>query len=225
MAKVSGILDASATWFRTARPELGDRTGRWDPLLHHPDVNAPNRNHDPKAWLCALYDLVVIADGKALVDLLDADIDDPRLGRVLAGFGLPEDVAGLAQLIEQVQDPADESGEGGGVATVRAPACSARLTFFRGADPPWYLAEVVFGAPQADRPACTDLPLGLRFGDSRASTNSWFGEPTIRAVFGADRWERPDLIVSVDYDSADSVRRMHFALSVQALNRRVAAAG
>jgi len=162
----------------------------------------------------------VTVEGQTLVGLLGTGVDDEQLLQALALLGLPRDAAGLTAMIEQAQDAADESGEGGGVAAVPVPTRSIRLTFFHGVNAPWYLAEVSFGSPQPGRPAGTDLPLDLSLGQSRTSVHGRLGEPTLRALFGSDRWERPDLICCVDYDSADRVKRVHCALGPQALDRR-----
>jgi hypothetical protein len=73
-----------------------------------------------------------VAD-ESLAELIGMDAADPRLTRALVGLGFPGD---LVPVIEREQDPPDRSGEGGGSATLDAPARAVRVTFFQAEDVP-----------------------------------------------------------------------------------------
>jgi hypothetical protein len=162
-----------------------------------------------------------VAD-ESLTELIGMDAADPRLTRALVGLGFPGD---LVPVIEREQDPPDRSGEGGGSATLDAPARAVRVTFFQAEDGSWYVYQIRFGTGQPQRPAHPVLPLGLAFGQPRAEVLARLGEPTLRAVLGSHRWERDDLTLVLDYDKDGGVRRVHCAMSTAALRERVRGQG
>jgi hypothetical protein len=159
---------------------------------------------------------------ESLADLVGADADDPRLTRALAALGLPHD---LVPVIEREQDAPDDAGEGGGCSTLDAPARAVRLTFLQADDGSWYLNEITYGKGGPDRPAHPELPLGLAFGQPASDVIARLGEPTLRAVLGAHRWERDDLTLVLSYDKDDGVKRVRCAMSNQALRERVRGQG
>jgi len=128
-------------------------------------------------------------------------------------------------VIEREQDVPDSSGEGGGCSTLNAPARAVRVTFFRADGRSWYLHEITYLKGKPQRPAHPVLPLGLAFGQPRSEVLARLGEPTLRALFGSHRWERDDLTLVIDYDEDGGVRRIHCAMSKQALDDRVRGEG
>jgi hypothetical protein len=157
---------------------------------------------------------------ESLADLVGVDAEDPGLTRALAPLGLPFD---LVPVIEREQDAPDSAGEGGGSSTLDAPARAVRLTFFQAGDGSWYLYEITYGKGRPERPAYPVLPLGLAFGQPGPEVVARLGEPTLRALLGSHRWERDDLTLVLDYDKEGGVRRVHCAMSKQALHERVEA--
>jgi hypothetical protein len=154
----------------------------------------------------------------SLADLVGVDADDPRLTRALAALGFPRD---LVTVIEREQDSPDSLGEGGGCSTLNAPARAVSVTFFQADDGSWYLNEIMYLNDKPQRPAHPVLPLGLTFGQPRSEVLAQLGEPTLRALLGAHRWERDDLTLVVDYDEGGRVWQIRCAMSNQALSERV----
>jgi len=158
-----------------------------------------------------------VAD-ESLADLVGVDAADPRLRSALAALGFPRD---LVPVIEREQDAPDSSGEGGGSSTIEAPDRAVRFTFMRADDGSWYLYEIMYRRGRPERPEHPVLPLGLAFGEPGPEVVARLGEPTLRALLGSHRWERDDLTLVIDYDNDDAVKRVHCAMSTQALADRV----
>jgi hypothetical protein len=150
------------------------------------------------------------------------DARDPRLTQALAALGFPRD---LVPVIEREQDAPDDSGEGGGSSTLDAPAAAVRVTFFQADDGSWYLYEITYSKGRPQQPAHPVLPLGLAFGQPASEVLARLGEPTLRALLGSHRWERDDLTLVLHYDKDGGVRRVHCAMSKQALHERVQGEG
>lgn len=159
---------------------------------------------------------------ESLVDLVGMDARDPRLTQALTALGFPRD---LLPVIEREQDAPDDAGEDGGSATLDAPARAVRVTFLQADDGSWRLYEIVYSSARPQRPAHPVLPLGLAFGQPASEVLARLGEPTLRALLGSHRWERDDFTLVLDYDKEGGVRRVHCAMSKQALHEWVQGEG
>jgi hypothetical protein len=154
---------------------------------------------------------------ESLADMVGLDAADPRLARAAETLGLPGD---LVSLIEQEQDEPDSSGEGGGVATLTAPARAVKLTFMQVDDGSWLLYQIMYRRAEPERPEHPVLPMGLSFGETGAEIVARAGEPESTAVLGAQRWELGDVAVVVAYDKDGGVKRVQALMSNQALLAR-----
>lgn len=154
---------------------------------------------------------------ESLADLIGLAAADPRLTDALTGLGFPRDVVAV---VEREQDAPDGSGEGGGVATLKAPGRALRLTFVQEDGGSWFLHQITYLRGQPELPEHPVLPLGVAFGQPQAEVLALLGEPAFTAALGSQRWERGDVAVVIDYDRDGGVKRVHCLLSDRALLAR-----
>lgn len=156
-----------------------------------------------------------MADG-SLADLIGLAADDRRLTGALEALDFPRE---LVSLIEREQDEPDSSGEGGGVATLKAPARAVSLTFMQ-VDGSWILYQIMYRRAEPGRPEHPVLPMGLTFGETGAEIVARAGEPASTAALGPQRWVLGDVAVVAAYDKDGGVKRVHALMSDQALRAR-----
>jgi len=126
--------------------------------------------------------------------------DDPRLGPLLAQYGLPADPMPLIR--------AEDIGEGDVV--LSASVGSVRFRFHRENETSWFLHEIGFAARDGQRPDVTNLPLGASLEEARAECRARFGEPTRTTRIGIDVWRFGRMAMSISYGKNDRPRAVRY---------------
>jgi hypothetical protein len=166
--------------------------------LHEQLYRTDMPDHDRPAW----------ADDAGAVPEeapIGAATGDPRLARLLARHGLPDDPTALIE--------AADTGEG--EVSLSAPSCAATFEFHRERGPTWFLHQMVFRASGSGRSGgtpCQNVPFGFRLDENRPQSWARLGEPDWRSPLGSiDAWHFGQVALNVSFadDGAPTTIRLH----------------